>query len=664
MRNTIAGVMVLTIVVVACTSQVASATIIDEVHRHGGSTNEAPQIARNPLGEDVLCYVDRTHEYNAVPEGILGLAYVKVANNDKTTEDYLLEIMLSQDATLHLLLDNRLGYGDTPGGDPNVPPDLDSAGMHWVTEMGFTDTGMDVGIDESGDGDIDQWSSVYALDVSAGTTKLFQQSDLTNPGDRNMYAVAVAMSPSFLITGDGWAAALDSGTVRGMTAREWEESMSVLDPRGGVTFFPPDLYYSSGPAEPGQPDEPGMVMAWGTPEHVSAGPTASAWTYSYPLDPDLADSYIVATVFPPLGITEVSLMLTDDSGYSAAWKWGVGDKWSGKPLLEGVWNLVVLNMNAVIYGAGAAYPDKVTYVPQLLGKFVDKTKVAKIAFSEVYNGSTLSGPSVTPPGGLLKIAWNSWRELYVTKDPQIAPSTSGYVVLSQTPHYTTGTACFWGWDAISAFNPHHPAPAVLQQLPADDFECINYSMDLEVVRIRWWGSFEGWTGATPPSDPWDMPDEFVISIWTTGSSGGWDHPQKKTEWEYSCHPTPMYKGWERDPHSTSKNVPVIGDSCFEFSCDIPPDERWKRPGGPPETHWLSIQAKYNDLSPPSHPWGWKTRPQFGSDPSAVYITAVEKGGLSIWPPEVDVKWQAGNRIAHPQTISWNLAFELIGELKP
>jgi hypothetical protein len=401
-----------------------------------------------------------------------------------------------------------------------------------------------------------------------------------------------------------------------------------------------------------------MVMAWGTPQQANDGPIASAWMYNYPLDPDLTDSYLVATVFPPLGITKVSLTLTDNSGVSATWKWGVGDKSSKKPILQESWNLILLNMNAVIYGAGAAYPDDVSYIPQLLGKYVDKKSVTKMAFSEVYKGSILTGPVITPPAqGSTKVAWNSWRELYVTKDPHISPSTSGYVVISQTPYYTPETACFWGWDETSAYHSVYPPK---QQLLADDFYCINYASKLAITKIRWWGSFEGWTKKNPPQDPSDKPAEFIISIWTHEPTGGWQHPKEKTEWEYPCNPNPIYKGWARDPHSTSK-VATIGDTCYEFSCEIPEGQQWIREGGPPKRYWLSIRAVYNDPSPPSHIWGWKTRPRFGSDPSAVRITAVKKGTYYPWPPEKNSTWVSGSRVVFPQAIAWNLAFEVIGE---
>ncbi|MHC4694690.1 MAG: hypothetical protein ACYS67_18270, partial [Planctomycetota bacterium] len=174
------------------------AGIITSVLRGGTSTNDPPVIAPNSLDEDELCYVDRTHQYNAVPTSLIGAEYVMVSNDDKTQADYLLQITLTNAAKLLLFLDNRLGHYDHPGHDLSLNPDLWAAGMGWVYDMGFMDTGQDIGINEKGDGDINQWFSVYALEVPAGgIVVLLQQNDATNAGNRNMYGVAALERPLF-----------------------------------------------------------------------------------------------------------------------------------------------------------------------------------------------------------------------------------------------------------------------------------------------------------------------------------------------------------------------------------------------------------------------------------------------------------------------------------
>jgi len=174
------------------------AAVITSVSRGGTSTNDPPIIAPNSLNEDELCYVDRTHKYSSVPTTLIGAEYVMVSNSDKSQADYSLQVGLAGLAKLYLFLDNRLGHYDNPGHDPFLNPDLWAAGMGWVYDMGFRDTGQDIGIDEAGDGNIDQWSSVYDLEVPAGgIVVLLQQNDATNPGNRNMYGVAALERPLF-----------------------------------------------------------------------------------------------------------------------------------------------------------------------------------------------------------------------------------------------------------------------------------------------------------------------------------------------------------------------------------------------------------------------------------------------------------------------------------
>jgi len=65
--------------------------------------------------------------------------------------------------------------------------------MDWVNDLGFFDTGNDIGIDESGTGTIEQWSSVYVKCCTDGMITLYAQN---NGGSRNMYGVAVIPEPA------------------------------------------------------------------------------------------------------------------------------------------------------------------------------------------------------------------------------------------------------------------------------------------------------------------------------------------------------------------------------------------------------------------------------------------------------------------------------------
>jgi hypothetical protein len=159
----------------------------------GNSGDTDIQIASN-LQDGSLIFVDRTHVYAEVPQ--TAPEYIMTANDDKDNPNLQYDITLSGNAMMVLILDNRLGHGSSSGGDPDMNPDLVAAGMTWITDMGFVDSGLNVGIDESADGSVNQYSSIYVKDVMAGTISLFAQNDLTNAGGRNNYGIAVIPEPA------------------------------------------------------------------------------------------------------------------------------------------------------------------------------------------------------------------------------------------------------------------------------------------------------------------------------------------------------------------------------------------------------------------------------------------------------------------------------------
>ncbi|MDI6449613.1 discoidin domain-containing protein [Anaerobaca lacustris] len=160
------------------------AQLITGVERRG-STFAPPQVAPDPLADNSPCYVDRVHQYTDIPEFLLGAEYVMVANDDKNPATYELDVTLSGNAILYLILDNRLGGGSMTAPGPVGNP------MPWVLEMGFVNLEVDLGIDEGADGTINQRSTIWALEVKRGTITLFAQND---GGSRNMYGVAALPS--------------------------------------------------------------------------------------------------------------------------------------------------------------------------------------------------------------------------------------------------------------------------------------------------------------------------------------------------------------------------------------------------------------------------------------------------------------------------------------
>jgi len=189
------------------TANVASAGMIITGVSRTNSTKQAPGIApgfidfadngKSPADQDVgalgngsYAFVDRTHAYvdaNATlepfPTFLVGADYVLNANDDKSDDNVLIDVTFSdQVTTVYLVIDNRVAVGDTK--------------MAWVGALGFTDTGSDLGIDESKDGVANQLSSVWSLNVSGPTTITFGEQN--DGGSRNMYGIAAVPEPATL----------------------------------------------------------------------------------------------------------------------------------------------------------------------------------------------------------------------------------------------------------------------------------------------------------------------------------------------------------------------------------------------------------------------------------------------------------------------------------
>jgi len=171
---------------------------------------------------------DRVHAYtNAsgtvlIPSYLNGQEYIMIRNDNRDNASLRLDVTVSSGVRVYLLIDNRLSDGANAN-----PPTFDPTHMQWVLDEGWTPviTGVnrlgsmsvpdEVGIDESVDGSINQWFSVYSKTFPAGT---FQLKQADNAG-RNMYGVVVAAAdppstPTNLVAVSGdnrvtltWAAA-------------------------------------------------------------------------------------------------------------------------------------------------------------------------------------------------------------------------------------------------------------------------------------------------------------------------------------------------------------------------------------------------------------------------------------------------------------------------
>ncbi len=92
------------------------------------------QVVPHGLADDVPAYVDRPHQWNGLdasglPPFLVGADYVMPFNGDKRSRDIRVTIDLAHPATLYVFFDDRA----------QVPS--------WLADQ-FTDTGVDIGLDE------------------------------------------------------------------------------------------------------------------------------------------------------------------------------------------------------------------------------------------------------------------------------------------------------------------------------------------------------------------------------------------------------------------------------------------------------------------------------------------------------------------------------------
>ncbi len=183
------------LVVLVTAALPANAQVITSVSRrnpNAASGMVQVQIAPQPLAEGVTPYGDRTHILSYVPKTLVGAQYVLMSNEDKYNPVHELHLTIGQAGTLYLYIDARVG---TNVRGPMATANPAAAGMAWVDELGFVDTGLKMTIDENADGTLDNYFSVFALPVTPGVIVLKAQNDsfAGGPYDRNMYGVAAKM---------------------------------------------------------------------------------------------------------------------------------------------------------------------------------------------------------------------------------------------------------------------------------------------------------------------------------------------------------------------------------------------------------------------------------------------------------------------------------------
>jgi len=123
--------------------------VVDNVSSVGN-----PQIGVLELGEEA--YVDRDYEYTKIPTALRGLERIVTANSAKGIDNFKLTFDVTVDATLYLIVDDRLYPKDDPfEGNPDW-----IAGGGWVLDPNYPGSAI-----ETDDTDYD----IYTKNVTAGT---------------------------------------------------------------------------------------------------------------------------------------------------------------------------------------------------------------------------------------------------------------------------------------------------------------------------------------------------------------------------------------------------------------------------------------------------------------------------------------------------------------
>ena len=307
----------LSAVLIAATALAVNGQVITKVERRNpvaSSQGVAVQPAPTPLKEGAKAYADRTHLFRRVPVDLIGAQYILTANDDKNSPNLELHLTIGQPGTLYVILDNRVG---TNVRSQDATPNPTAAGMVWMTALGFTDTGMDMALDENANATIDNYYSVFSIPVTPGVAVLKAQYDrfAGGPQDRNMYGVAAtagygkATNP-VPADGDPAVVALVLQWTPGANAAFHNVYLGTSPQLGTADLVALQLHT---PVFHGsQPPTPGVMYYWRVDEVAPNGTivtTGDVWSFR-------AASTAAYDPVPPDGATWV------DSSASLSWKAG------------------------------------------------------------------------------------------------------------------------------------------------------------------------------------------------------------------------------------------------------------------------------------------------------------------------------------------------------
>jgi len=168
---------------------------------------------------------------------------------------------------------------------------------------------------------------------------------------------------------------------------------------------------------------PGLLMEWGADEEV--GDLIAAWYYGYGEDPDLTRQIISISVFPPMGMSSISIGMKDAHGLIKSWGWNVGGPGG---LVPGAETTISLYASGGAGQAGAtSFWECGANTPLNPTDDFDITKVVGLVFDERGNWLNMT----KPPAPLNKCKpYNCWERFSVVPDPVGIPEPSSLLALS------------------------------------------------------------------------------------------------------------------------------------------------------------------------------------------------------------------------------------------